>query len=58
MRGYYALPVLAATELIGHVEPKADRATKKLTVLSRRVRRGHRIAPAVRELAQWLGLKA
>jgi uncharacterized protein YcaQ len=58
VRGYYALPVLAATELIGHVEPKADRATKKLTVLSRRVRRGHRIAPAVRELAQWLGLKA
>ena len=58
MRGYYALPVLAGTELIGHIDPKADRARKKLIVVSRRVRRGHSVAPAVRELAQWLGLKA
>jgi uncharacterized protein YcaQ len=58
VRGYYALPVLAGTELIGHIDPKADRARKKLIVVSRRVRRGHSVAPAVRELAQWLGLKA
>jgi len=56
-RGYYALPVLAGTELVGHVDPKADRAAKKLVVVSRRVRRGQQAAPAVRELARWLGLR-
>lgn len=56
-RGYYALPVLAGAELVGHVDPKADRARRKLTVVSRRVRRGHRVAPAIRSLARWLGLK-
>ncbi len=56
-RGYYALPVLAGTELVGHVDPKADRGRKKLVVVSRRVRRGHRVAPAVRELARFLGLR-
>jgi uncharacterized protein YcaQ len=58
VRGYYALPVLAGTELIGHIEPKANREHNKLVVVSRRVRRGHSVAPAVRELARWLGLKS
>lgn len=58
VRGYYALPVLAGTELVGHVDPKADRAAGKLRVVSRRVQRGHRVAPAVRELALFLGLRA
>jgi uncharacterized protein len=57
-RGYYALPVLAGTELVGHVDPKADRAASKLQVVSRRVRRGHQVAPAIRELAAFLGLRA
>lgn len=57
VRGYYALPVLAGTELIGHVDPKADRPKRKLIVVSRRVRRGYKVAPAVRGFAQWLGLK-
>jgi uncharacterized protein YcaQ len=56
-RGYYALPVLAGTELVGHVDPKAERARKKLRIVSRAIRRGHRIADAVRSLAGWLGLK-
>ncbi len=56
-RGYYALPVLAGTELVGHVDPKADRPARKLRLVSRSVRRGHRLAPAMRELAGWLGLK-
>ena len=30
MRGYYALPVLAGTEIVGHVDPKADRAQRRL----------------------------
>jgi len=57
VRGYYAQPVLAGTELVGHVDTKADREKRKLRVVSRRVRRGHRVAPAVRALASWLGLK-
>ena len=57
VRGYYALPVLAGLELVGHIDPKADRANKKLIVLNRSLRRGHRAAPAVRELAGFLGLK-
>jgi hypothetical protein len=57
LRGYYALPVLAGLELVGHIDPKADRERKKLVVVSRSVRRGHRATPAVRELAGFLGLK-
>jgi hypothetical protein len=58
VRGYYALPVLAGTEIVGHVDPKAEREAGRLRVVSRRVRRGHRVAPAVRELAEFLGLRA
>jgi len=58
VRGYYALPILAGTELIGHVEPKADRVRSKLVVISRSVRRGHKVKDAVRLLARWLGLRA
>ncbi len=57
VRGYYALPILAGTELVGHVDPKADRAKGKLTVVSRRVRGGHAVTPALRDLASFLGLK-
>jgi uncharacterized protein YcaQ len=58
VRGYYALPVLAGTEIVGHVDPKAEREAGKLRVVSRRVRRGHRVAPAVQALAEFLGLRA
>ena len=58
VRGYYALPLLAGTELVGHIDPKAERKKKKLHVVSRRVRRGHASAPAVRALAEFLGLRA
>ena len=57
VRGYYALPVLAATEIVGHIDPKAERAQKKLMVASRRIRRGHRVTPALDHFARWLGLK-
>jgi len=56
-RGYYALPILAGHEFVGHIDPKADRDRKKLRVVSRRVRRGHTVTPAVRALAGFLGLK-
>lgn len=56
-RGYYALPVLAGIELVGHVDPKADREKKKLRIVSHSVRRGHKVTDAVRALAGWLGLK-
>jgi len=57
IRGYYALPVLSGTDLVGHVDPKADRENRKLLVVSRSVRRGQSVAPAIRALAGWLGLK-
>jgi len=57
VRGYYALPVLAGVELVGHIDPKADRANGKLAVVNRSLRRGHRAATAVRELARFLNLK-
>lgn len=57
VRGYYALPVLAAGRLAGHVEPRADRARGRLVVVSRKVERGVTIRPAVRELAEFLGLR-
>jgi uncharacterized protein YcaQ len=57
VRGHYALPVLSGTELVGHVEPKADRVARKLTVVSRRIRRGHSTTSAIRQLARWLDLR-
>ncbi|HRJ47982.1 MAG TPA: crosslink repair DNA glycosylase YcaQ family protein [Opitutaceae bacterium] len=57
VRGYYALPVLSGHELVGHVEPRADRPKRRLAVVSRSVRRGHAAAGAVRELARFLGLR-
>jgi uncharacterized protein YcaQ len=58
VRGHYALPILAGTEIVGDVDPKADREKKKLRVVSRRVRRGHRATEAVASLARFLGLRA
>jgi uncharacterized protein len=56
-RGYYALPVLAGTQLVGHVDMKADRKVGRLRVLSRSVRRGHSTAEAIGGLARFLSLK-
>jgi hypothetical protein len=55
-RGYYALPVLSGTELVGHVDVKADREKRRLGIVCRKVRRGHATAPAIKRLAQFLGL--
>lgn len=57
VRGYYALPVLAGDALVGHVDPKADRAAGRLRVVGRSVSRGHAVGGAVRDLAQFLGLR-
>jgi uncharacterized protein YcaQ len=56
-RGYYALPVLAGAAIVGHVDPKADRPARKLRLMARTVKRGHKIAPALDQLARWLGLR-
>jgi uncharacterized protein YcaQ len=55
-RGYYALPVLAGRELVGHVDLKADREKRRLGVVSRKVVGRHRTAGAVGDLARFLGL--
>ncbi|MFO0759314.1 MAG: crosslink repair DNA glycosylase YcaQ family protein [Byssovorax sp.] len=57
MRGYYALPILAGSAIVGHVDPKADRPAKTLEVMSSAVARGHRVAPALDALARFLGLE-
>jgi uncharacterized protein len=48
--------VLAGLELVGHVDPKADRERRKLVIVSRHLRRGYTASAAIRELAQFLGL--
>lgn len=54
VRGYYALPVLAAGRLVGHVEPRYDARTGRLQVLSRRVPRGVSLVPSLAALARCL----
>lgn len=56
-RGYYALPVLADNAIVGHVDPKVDRKAGRLSVIGRRVKRGHKASPAVKALAEFLGLR-
>jgi uncharacterized protein YcaQ len=56
-RGYYALPILSGHALVGHIDPKADRASKTLKIMARSVPRGHRVGGPIRALAKWLGLK-
>jgi uncharacterized protein YcaQ len=56
-RGYYALPLLAGTEIVGHVDPKAERERGRLAVLSKSVRRGHKASAPIKALAGFLGLR-
>ncbi len=58
VRGYYALPVLAGTELVGHIDAKAERAESRLRIVSRRGRREHPVSSALQDFARWLGLRA
>ncbi len=54
VRGYYTLPVLKGTCLIGHVEPRFDRELGRISVVSRKLKRRTAIAGAVRELETFL----
>lgn len=56
-RGYYALPVLAGDQLVGHIDPKADRKARRLIVVGRKAKRGHPTRPALQALAKFLGLR-
>lgn len=57
VRGHYALPVLVGTELVGHVNPRAERVEQRLVIGSRSIRRGHKLTPALQDFARWLGLR-
>ena len=57
-RGHYALPLLSGTELVGHVDLKADRDAGRLCVVSRSLSRGKSATAAIDGLARFLGLKA
>lgn len=57
LRGHYSLPVLSGLELVGHVDPKADRANRQLQLVSRQLRRGHPVSAALKELAAFLSLR-
>ena len=59
--GYYVLPILRGTELIGRIEPVFDRRTARLSVLgvwaqpNAPAAAGAEIREALEELAAWLG---
>jgi uncharacterized protein YcaQ len=55
-RGYYALPLLAGSEFVGHVDLRADRQAQRLQVVSRSVRRGHKASETIKSLARFLSL--
>lgn len=57
VRGYYALPILSGDELVGHVDPKANHQAGKLEIISRSVRRGYPVAPALKTLAKFLSIR-
>jgi uncharacterized protein YcaQ len=54
VRGYFAMPVLAGTCIVGHVDPKVNRETWTIRLNSRRVKRGHRVTEAVQQLKTFL----
>ena len=57
VRGYYALPLLGASGLVGHVDLRADRKAGRLNLVSKKIKSRTPYAPAVRELARFLGLR-
>lgn len=52
-----ALPVLAGTDIVGHIAPKADRPNRKLPIVSRQIRRGHSVTAGTKQLATFLSLR-
>jgi uncharacterized protein YcaQ len=55
IRGYYALPILADLEIVGHLDMKRDRVHRHLVMVSKRIRRGYSLALALSDFSQWLG---
>jgi uncharacterized protein YcaQ len=62
--GYYTLPVLIDDELVGRIDLKNDRQAKVLRVQSAwredgaRAGIGERVAPVLREIAEWQGCES
>jgi len=60
-RGYYAMPILAGDRLVGTVDPRLDRAAKRLVINRIAMEAGERFTPpmrlAVDDLARFVGAK-
>jgi uncharacterized protein YcaQ len=56
VRGYYALPLLHRERFIGHADVKADRAARRLHLLSQSPARSAVAKSAIASLADFLGL--
>ena len=57
VRGYYALPALAGTAIVGWADTAVDRKAGRLRVLGKEAAGGHRLEPAIRGLAGFLGAR-
>lgn len=54
VRGYYALPVLAHSGLIGHIDPKVDRKSGRLLIQGKSVPDSRSLTKTLREFASFL----
>jgi uncharacterized protein YcaQ len=60
-RGYYAMPVLAGDRLVGTVDPRYERASRRLIVNNVTLEPGEKLTPTIRravsELGRFVGAK-
>jgi hypothetical protein len=54
-RGYYAMPILAGDRLVGTVDPRYERASRRLIVNRVALEPGEKMTPAVRRAISDLG---
>ncbi len=57
VRGYYALPILSGTKIVGHVDPKVDRANNLLNARIT-VEKGVDLKPVLNEFTKFLAMNS